>query len=42
VIYRAAEQSRTTGGPMRLIRGSANVERTFRLMGLAESLPFID
>jgi len=42
VIYRASEQSRVDGGGLRLIRGSANVERTLRLMGLDQSLPFID
>jgi anti-anti-sigma factor len=41
VIYRASEQSRANGG-LRLIRGSPNVERTLRLMGLDQSLPFVD
>jgi anti-anti-sigma factor len=43
VIYRASEQSRVDGGgALRLIRGSANVQRTLTLMGLDQSLPFID
>jgi anti-sigma B factor antagonist len=42
VIYRASEESRANGSVLRLIRGSPNVERTFSLMGLDQSLPFVD
>jgi len=42
VIYRANERSRANGGSLRLVRGSPNVERTLRLMGLDQSLPFVD
>ena len=41
-IYRAVDPSAANGVELGVIRGSGAVERTFEVMGLDRSLPFLD
>ena len=42
VLFRAVARSRKGGHELRLLRGSARVDRIFVIAGLAGALPFVD